>query len=307
MKMRSRPSASPWRLTMTPIQRREGQAGVYTPEEVAGIEQSYVDRTISGAQASDPDRPPPPPTNTISAVDSYNDVFFERGSQVAVVYGEPRTSLITFPSNGRIRVLSAEGERRRQEQRDARNNFGQYDHPELRPLAERCLTSYGSPAGPPMLPNGGYNSNYVIVQTRDHVMIMTEMVHDARIIRIGDGPRLPSHIRPWMGDSWGRWEGDVLVVETTNIHPLQPYSSADMKVTERFSRMSEDVILYEFTVDDPSTYEESWGGQIPMTAMPDQLYEYACQEGNYALSAVLSGARYQERMEAQKRNDVRGN
>ncbi len=120
------------------------------------------------------------------------------------------------------------------------------------------------------------------------------MVHDARIIRIGDGPRLPPHIRPWMGDSWGHWEGDVLVVETTNIHPLQPYSSAEMKVTERFSRMSEDAILYEFTVDDPSTYEESWGGQIPMTAMPDQLYEYACQEGNYALSAVLSGARYQE-------------
>ena len=149
----------------------------------------------------------------------------------------------------------------------------QNDHPELRPLAERCLTSFGSPAGSPMLPNGGYNSNYIIVQTADHVMIMTEMVHDARIIRIGDGPRLPPHIRPWMGDSWGHWEGDVLVVETTNIHPLQPYSSADMKVTERFSRMSEDAVLYEFTVDDPSTYTESWGGQIPMMAMYDQIYE----------------------------------
>ena len=293
--------------SMTPIQRGTSQEGLaYTPEEVAEIEQGYVDRTVSGAQPSDPDRPPPPPKNTISAVDSYNDVYFERGNRVAVVNGEPRTSLITFPSNGQIPERTPEGQRRFQERRDFRGQFAQYDHPELRPLAERCLTSYGSPAGPPMLPNGGYNSNYIIVQTPDHVMIMTEMVHDTRIIRIGDGPRLPSHIRPWMGDSWGHWEGDVLVkVETTNIHPLQPYSSAEMKVTERFSRMSEEAILYEFTVDDPSTYTESWGGQIPMMAMHDQIYEYACQEGNYALAAVLSGARYQERMEAEETNDSR--
>ncbi len=286
--------------SMTPFQRSEDQESpVYTPEEVAEIEQGYVDRTVSGSQPSDPDRPPPPPKNTISAADSYNNVYFETGNRVAIVNGQPRTSLLTFPSNGRLPALSPEGERRRQERRDGRSNFGQYDHPELRPLAERCLTSYGSPAGPPMLPNGGYNSNYTIVQTPDHIMIMTEMVHDTRIIRMGDGPRLPPHIRPWMGDSWGHWEGDVLVVETTNIHPLQPYSSPDMKVIERFSRMSEDAILYEFTVEDPSTYSESWGGQIAMTAMPDLLYEYACQEGNYALAAVLSGARYQERMEAQ--------
>jgi hypothetical protein len=286
--------------SMTPIQRRTSQESlVYTPEEVAEIEQGYVDRTVSGAQPSDPDRPPPPPKNTISAVDSYNDVYFERGNLVAVVNGEPRTSLITVPANGRIPGLTPEAQARRTERRESRSQFAQYDHPELRPLAERCLTSYGSPAGPPMLPNGGYNSNYVIVQTPEYVMIMTEMVHDARIIRMGDGPRLPSHIRPWMGDSWGHWEGDVLVVETTNIHPLQPYSAEDMKVTERFSRMSEDAILYEFTVEAPSTWAEPWGGQIPMMAMRDQMYEYACQEGNYALSAVLSGARYQERMEAQ--------
>ena len=292
--------------SMTPIQRPTDQEGlVYTPEEVAEIEQGYVDRTVSGAQPSDPDRPPPPPKNTISAVDSYNNVYFERGNRVAVVNGEPRTSLITFPSNGRILERTPEGQRRFQERQDFRSQFAQYDHPELRPLAERCLTSFGSPAGPPMLPNGGYNSNYIIVQTPDHVMIMTEMVHDTRIIRMGDGPRLPPHIRPWMGDSWGHWEGDVLVVETTNIHPLQPYSSAEMRVTERFSRMNEDAILYEFTVDDPSTYSESWGGQIAMMAMYDQIYEYACQEGNYALAAVLSGARYQERMEAEETNDSR--
>ena len=289
--------------TMTPFQRREGQEGpVFTADEVAGLDQGLQDRLIRGSAASDPNRPAP---EAGASVGTYNNVYFETGTQVAVVNGEPRSSLITFPSNGRIPELTPEGERRRQERRDLRSQFGQYDHPELRPLAERCLTSFGSPAGPPMIPNGGYNSNYTIVQTADYVMIMTEMVHDVRIIRIGDGPRLPPHIRPWMGDSWGHWEGDVLVVETTNIHPLQPYSSADMKVIERFSRMTEDALLYEFTVDDPTTYTESWGGQIPMTAMHDRLYEYACQEGNYALAGVLSGARYQERMEAQGTNDSR--
>ena len=289
--------------SLTPIQRGRNQESlVYTPEQVAQIEQGYVDRFIRGSQPSDPDRPAPP---TGQGVGTYNNIYFETGNRVSVVNGEPRTSLITVPSNGRIPALTPEAQARRAERRESRSQFAQYDHPELRPLAERCLTSYGSPAGPPMLPNGGYNSNYIIVQTPDYVMIMTEMVHDTRIIRMGDGPRLPAHIRPWMGDSWGHWEGDVLVVETSNIHPLQPYSSADMKVTERFSRMHEEAILYEFTVDDPSTYTESWGGQIPMMAMHDQIYEYACQEGNYSLESVLSGARYQERMQAQEAIEIR--
>ena len=308
-------------VTITPFERPEDQESpVLTLEEVQERQGDAVDLIVRRAQPSDPDRPAPPPgevsrcrpsrefpTGSPSTTTGcgYNYVYFERGLSVALVNGEPRSSLITFPSNGRIPELTPEGQRRRQERQDFRSQFAQYDHPELRPLAERCLTSFGSPAGPPMLPNGGYNSNYIIVQTADHVMIMTEMVHDARIIRIGDGPRLPPHIRPWMGDSWGHWEGDVLVVETTNIHPLQPYSSADMRVMERFSRMSEDAILYEFTVNDPSTYTESWGGQIPMMAMPDQIYEYACHEGNYGMTGVLSGARYQERMEAQGSSDSR--
>jgi hypothetical protein len=256
-----------------------------------------VERIAEGAQPSDPDRPPPPPQNSIPAQHSYNNVFFETGSRVAVVHGEPRASLITVPSDGRIPDVTPEAQRRRQVEREARSQFEQYDHPELRPLAERCLTSYGSPMGPPMLPNGGYNSNYTIVQTPDHVIIMTEMVHDYRVIPIGSGPSLPPDIRPWFGDSRGYWEGDVLVVETTNIHPLQPYSSPEMKVTERFSRMSEDAILYEFTVEDPATYVAPWGGQIPMMRMDDQLYEYACHEGNYALEGVLRGARYEESQE----------
>ena len=303
--------------TLTPLQRRAGQGPVYTLEEVARIEQGSVDRFVRGEQPSDPNRPAPEAGQDVGA---YNNVYFEFGHQVAVVNGEPRTSLVTFPSDGRIPAFTPEGERQIQEARDLKAQFEEFDHPELRPIAERCVASYGSPAGPPMLPTTGYNSNYTIVQTDDHVLIMTEMVHDARIIRIGSGPRLPSHIRPWFGDSWGRWEGDVLVVETTNINPRQefsanvgatlggaqdPHPSEQMKVTERFSRVDEETILYEFTVDDPTVYTVSWGGQIPMVALHDNLYEYACQEGNYGLENVLRGARYQERMEAQGTNDSR--
>jgi len=286
--------------TMTPLQRREGEGPVYTLEEVAGLEQGYVDRVVRGAQPSDPNRPAPP---TGQGVGTYNNVYFETGSKVAVINGEPRTSLITFPSNGRIPALTPEGQRQIQETRDGRSNFGQYDHPELRPLAERCIV-FGSPSGPPMIPVGAYNSNYIIVQTADYVMIMSEMVHDVRIIRIGDGPRLPPHIRPWFGDSWGRWEGDALVVETTNINPQQglrgaPPPSEHMRVTERFTRVDEETILYEFTVEDPTMFTQAWGGEIPIKKLHDRLYEYACQEGNYSLENVLSGARYQERVEAQ--------
>ncbi len=303
--------------TLTPLQRRAGQGPVYTPEEVAQIEQGALDRFVRGEQPSDPNRPAPAAGRDVGA---YNNVYFEFGNRVAVVNGEPRTSLVTFPSNGGIPAFTPEGERQIQEARDLKGQFEEFDHPELRPIAERCIASYGSPAGPPMLPTTGYNSNYTIVQTADHVLIMTEMVHDARIIRIGDGPRLPPHIRPWFGDSWGRWEGDVLVVETTNMNPRQefsanviatlfggqdPHPSEQMKVTERFSRVDEETILYEFTVDDPTVYTETWGGQIPMAALHDNLYEYACQEGNYGLENVLRGARYQERMEAQGATDSR--
>ena len=303
--------------TLTTLERQAGQGPVYTPEQVAQIEQGSVARFVAGEQPSDPNRPAPQAGQDVGA---YNNVYFEFGHRVAVVNGEARTSLITFPSNGRIPAFTPEGERQIQEARDLKGQFEEFDHPELRPIAERCIASYGSPAGPPMLPTTGYNSNYTIVQTPDHVLIMTEMVHDARIIRIGDGPRLPPHIRPWFGDSWGRWEGDVLVVETTNMNPRQefsanviatlfggqdPHPSEQMKVTERFSRVDEETILYEFTVDDPTVYTESWGGQIPMTALNENLYEYACQEGNYGLENVLRGARYQERMAAQEATDSR--
>ena len=293
--------------TITPLQRPRNQGPTLSWEEVAvreGRADGYLERV---SQPSDPDRVAPPvggdgSVGAAGMVGGYNGIYIDAGDVVAKVYGEPRSSLITHPADGRVPELTPEARARRAERRESRSQFGQYDHPELRPLGERCLVSFGSNAGPPMLPNGFYNNNYTIVQTPDHVVIMAEMVHDARIIRIGDGPRLPEHIRPWMGDSWGHWEGDVLVVETTNIHPLHRYSGEEMKVIERFSRMAEDAVLYEFTIDDPSTYTEPWGGQVPMMALNDRLYEYACHEGNYALSNILSGARYQERLEAENQN-----
>jgi hypothetical protein len=293
--------------TITPLSRPRGQGPVLTPEEVERLEGTAAGYLERVSQPSDPDRVAPPvggdgSVGAAGMVGGYNGIYIDRGDKVAVVYGEPRSSLITMPADGRMPSRTPESRERAQEARALRRQFGQYDHPEVRPVAERCLISFGSNAGPPMLPNGFYNNNYTIVQTPDHVLIMAEMVHDARIIKIGDGPRLPDHMRPWMGDSWGHWEGDVLVVETTNLHPLQQFSSAEMKVTERFSRMSEDALLYEFAIDDPSTYTEPWGGQVPMKALNGQVYEYACHEGNYALSNILSGARYQERMEAENQN-----
>ena len=292
--------------TITPFQRGAGQGPVFTADEVARLEQGRQDRIIRGSEPSDPDRPVP---TAGGSVGTYNNVYFENSSRVAVVNGEPRSSLITFPSNGRIPELTAEAERLIQERRDFRSQFGQYDHPELRPFGERCIL-FGSPSGPPMMPVGAYNSNYIIVQTADHVMIMSEMVHDARIIRIGEPNPMPKSVRPYFGNSWGRWEGDVLVVETTNINPQQalrgaPPPSEHMRVTERFTRVDEETILYEFTVEDPTMYTQPWGGEIPIKKLHAQVYEYACHEGNYALANVLSGARYQERMEAQRTNDSR--
>jgi hypothetical protein len=189
--------------------------------------------------------------------------------------------------------------------------FGEFDGPEVRSLSDRCLTSFGSNAGPPMLPNYFYNNNYTIVQTKDYVMIMTEMVHDARIIRLGATAHAPSQVRSWFGDSIGHWEGDTLVVETTNLHPSQlaqasplwPYRGASdkLKVTERFTRTSPNVLHYKFTVEDPSTFTSPYSGELPFNRINEPIYEYACAEGNYALPGMLAGAREQERAQTEKK------
>ena len=219
-----------------------------------------------------------------------------------MINGEYRSSLIVDPPNGKVPAQTAEARQRAQARLATIKGRGQYDHPEFRPLAERCLMSFGSNAGPPMLPNYFYNNNYQFVQTKDSLMVLVEMVHDVRVIRIG-GERLPKAIRPWMGDSIGRWEGDTLVVETTNFHPLQVFRGAsdNLKVIERFSRADANTILYKFTIDDPTTFTASWGGEVPFRRTDELIYEYACHEGNYALSNVLSGERNRERREAERK------
>ncbi len=295
--------------TVTPIQRPEGQGPVYTWEDVARIEGRLEESRADDYADSDPDREAPPVGGIFTGnprfdaasggTGGYNSFYIDAGERVAIFNGEPRTSLVVDPPNGRVPELSEEGRERMAERRSFRRQFGAYDNPENRPLGERCIMSFGSNGGPPMLPNYFYNNNYTIVQTPDHVMIMTEMVHDVRIIRMGEPKRLPPHIRPWLGDSWGRWEGDTLVVETTNLHPDQTLQgippSEDMKVVERFTRADENTINYEFTVEDPRMWSGPWSGEVPFTKLDGLVYEYACHEGNYSLENVLRGARAQER------------
>ena len=289
--------------TITPFERRDGQEPVLSWDEVAELE-----GTVGSRPLTDPGRQPAVTGGRVGGSDgqggdlSYNSVYLDRGDRVAIVNGEPRSSLITNPPNGRVPALTPAGQRRVEAAREFRSQFGAYDNPESRPLGERCIVSFGTNAGPPMLPNGFYNNNYSIVQTADHVVIMTEMVHDVRIIRLGERAPLPTDVRPWFGDSWGRWEGDTLVVETTNLNPRHPFRGVPttdaLKITERFSRFDEGTLTYEFTVDDPTSYTQPWGGQVPFRKFDELLYEYSCHEGNYALQGIMSGARYQEELEA---------
>ena len=299
--------------TLTPVVRPAGVGPVLTPKQVRELEGGRASFIEADLVDSDPNRGAPPVGGSLTgdarwdagagAVGGYNQFYIDGGDNIAIYDGEARSSLIVDPPDGRRPPFTEEAQRRLRESRAFLGQFGQYDNPENRPLAERCIMSFGSNAGPPMMPNYFYNNNYTIVQTADHVLIMTEMVHDTRIIRLGTPQPLPDHVRPWMGDSWGHWEGETLVVETTNIHPDQRIvgggatfsPSARAKVTERLTRVDPYTINYEFTVDDPGTFTRPFSGEVPFRALPDLVYEYSCHEGNYALSAVLSGARAQER------------
>ena len=295
--------------TLTPLIRRTGDPEVLTWEQVEAIESGAAEAVAEAInEPSDPDRPLPPGGNNPVCIDSgttcYNEVYRDPGDRVAVVWGEPRSSILTRP-DGRVPALTPEARAILAEMNSANRGFGPYDHPEVRPLAERCIVSFGSNAGPPMLPNYWYNNNYTIVQTPDHVMILAEMVHDVRVIRLDDGPSPPGDLRPWFGESRGHWEGETLVVETRNLNPDHWFMGAPPSeartVTERFTRVDDETILYEFTIDDPLTYQEPWGGEIPFKPLDGELYEYACHEGNYAIANVLQGARYQERTQGNNR------
>ena len=301
--------------TLTTLQRPPALPLVLSAAQVAQLEKARADTAEKLSQRSDPDRPAPPKggdgsTGAAGNVGGYNYFWIDAGDRVAIVNGEPRSSFLVDPANGRVPAMTPAGRARQAERFTRQRQFGEYDNPENRPLAERCIMSFGSNAGPPMLPNYFYNNNYTIVQTRDHVMIMTEMVHDVRIIPLGKSARPGGDLRPWMGVSEGRWEGDTLVVVTTNIRPEQLSAgntsvggalmgaSDSLRVVERFTRTDANTMLYRFTVDDPATFTQPWSGEVPFLAMDDLLYEYACHEANYAMSNILSGARAAERRSA---------
>jgi hypothetical protein len=220
--------------TMTPIQRPEGLGPVLTPQQVAELEEGRQDFIAELAQESDPNREAPPEGGIFTGnalfdsasggTGGYNYFYIDAGDNIAIYNGEARSSLVVDPSNGRIPELTEAGMAAIAANR-AQDAAGEYDNPENRPMGERCLLSFGNNLGPPLLPNYFYNNNYTIVQTANEVLIMTEMVHDYRVIRLGEPRPMADHMRPWFGDSWGRWEGDTLVVETTNL-PLKQVNSS---------------------------------------------------------------------------------
>jgi hypothetical protein len=219
---------------------------------------------------------------------AYNEFWRDRGPAVYT----RRTSLVSDPPDGKIPPLTPQAQKRAADLAAARR-LRPADGPEDRPLAERCLL--WAVAGPPMLP-GGYNSNYQIIQTPGYVMILIEMIHDARIIPLDGRPHLSQNIRHWLGDSRGRWEGNTLVVDTTNFTTKTAFRGASekMHLVERFTRVDEDTILYQFTVNDPTSFTKPWSAEVPMRKTEGPIFEYACHEGNYGLTNVLTGARAEE-------------
>ncbi|MDP3494927.1 MAG: hypothetical protein Q8R82_17580 [Hyphomonadaceae bacterium] len=239
----------------------------------------------------------------------YNTFWIDPGVSFATVKGELRTSWLVEPADGRVPV-SAAGQKARVDA-GARKRATMYEGPETLPIAERCLIGFTGAGGPGML-NTIYNNNYQIVQTRDAIMILVEMVHDARIIPIAaskaEARHKPGVIKPWLGDSVGWWEGDTLVVETINVKPEQADQgqiilSEKGKLTERFSRASDGQILYEFVVEDPVYYTQTWRAEMSLNKREESVYEYACHEGNYAMQGILGGARI---LEAQGRENKQG-
>ena len=306
--------------TLTPLQRPKafGDNLLLTKEQADKMIKEEADLIAAGAESSDPDRDAPPDGGDGSEgaagnVGGYNTFWVDRGDDVFTIDGKFRTSIITDPANGRRPELTpAAQEKFKQFASFFRPNKGEaywmpgpgpYDNMELRPNAERCLLGFGSTAGPPMFPVL-YNNLKRIVQTKDHVMILVEMVHDARIIRM-NSEHAPDSERYWMGDSIGHWEGETLVVDTTNFkdRPALFGASRNLHVVERFSKSEDGDLLYSFTVDDPSVWKSSWSGEYPWPASEDKVFEYACHEGNYALGNIMRGAR---RLEDDYSKNARG-
>lgn len=283
--------------TLTPLERPPELAGkaVFTAQEAA----EWQKKTLAAVDYERRDGGPEVDVNR-----SYNELFRERGQVVP----DRRTSLIIDPPDGRIPALTSAGQKKAAARAADRKKRGAdpADSWEDRNLAERCLTR-----GAPKIP-GGYNNNFQIIQTPEYVMILQEMIHEARVIPIeataGGRPRLSPKVRLWMGDSVGHWEGDTLVVETTNFDDRIVMNSfnccglagENVRITERFRRLSASMIEHQYTVDDPVIYSRPWTVSVPLLAMDGPVYEYACHEGNLAMVGILAGARAREKQAAGK-------
>jgi hypothetical protein len=279
--------------TITPMERPANLANkeFFTEQEAAAYEKDVVERNNKdrrdGSAEADVGR-------------AYNDFWWDSGTKVIKTR---RTSLVIEPSNGRIPAVLAAA-RERQQERQAVNRGHEFDGPENRPLPERCLVLQG--AGPPVTPTA-YNNNVQIVQGEGYVAMLIEMGHEVRIIPTDGRAHLPQNVRLWKGDSRGRWEGDTLVVETTNFSDKNSFrgSSENMKLIERFQRRDADTLIYQFTVSDPATWEKPWTVEIPVTKSQGQLFEYACHEGNYGMAGALAGARVEDKEAEQSRKGIK--
>ena len=283
--------------TLTPFERPPELAGkpFFTPAEAQAferriIEQRNADRRDGGTGAD--------------LARAYNDAWWGWGTKVAKTL---QTSLVVDPPDGKVPPYTA-GAQKRIEAR-AQSLAAQChdtvcvpsvagllpaDGPEDRSLMDRCLMFPEN--GLPMLPTA-YNNNYQIVQGPGYVTILMEMIHDVRVIPLDGRPHLPGNIRQWKGDSRGHWEGNTLVVDTTNFTDKTRFrnSTGNMHLIERFTRVDPDTLIYEFTVDDPATFTRPWKASIPMTRTQGPIFEYACNEGNYGMEGMLAGARAQEK------------
>jgi hypothetical protein len=279
--------------TITPLQRPERLAGKATLSEDEATAFEASENTRLNRDLFDPEKGQPSAGYAPRAqggVLSYNEFWYERGSKLT---NDKRTSLIVDPASGTIPLTDAA--RRRVAAMRQLSDSGLGDSYADRPLADRCLQGFNS--GPPMTP-GAYNNNVQIVQSPGYVVIVNEMVHNARIIPTDGRPH--TKLRQWSGDSRGHWEGDTLVVDTVNFRretSLQG-STADTHVIERFTRVDSDTLRYEFTVSDAGSYTQPWSAMVPLMRIPGPIFEYACHEGNYALPNILAGARAQEKQKA---------
>lgn len=291
--------------SLTKLNRPEGVDSLVVSAEVAQIiaANTPVGGLEGGFDEKDAVVDVPDASSDDFGVRAYNNFWVEPGSNLALVKGEFRTSYVVDPANGQVPVRENpqfDFERRNFGSRYA-TGVGDARGPEAIPNAERCLLGFGNKAGPGMM-GALYNNTYQFVQTDDYVMILVEMVHDARIVPIYESRdeaisnRRPSPLEQWFGDSVGWYEGDELVVETVNIHPIQLSQSSvpitkEGRITERFSRYSESEMFYSFTVEDSNIYHQPWTAELSFYGTNDGLYEYACHEGNYAMPGILAGAR----------------